>query len=128
MIKENKCLDPGQFSWNELVTTDEAAAGSFYTRLFEWAAEPFGGGGQTYTLFRKAGSLVGGMVQCPKPGLPAHWLAYVAVEDVDAAAKQAASLGGKIVMAPFDVPTVGRIAIVLDPQGASLGLFKPLLK
>jgi len=125
MISENQCFRPGLFSWNELVTTDEAAAGTFYTRLFEWTAESFGGGGQTYTLFKKGGMMVGGMMKCPKPGLPAHWLAHVTCEDVDAAAKQVAALGGSIVMAPFNVPTVGRIAIVRDPQGACLGLFKP---
>jgi predicted enzyme related to lactoylglutathione lyase len=126
MIEESKCLKPGQFTWNELVTTDEAAAGAFYTLLFDWTAELFGGGGQTYTLFKKGSAMVGGMMKCPKTGLPAHWLAYVTCEDVDAAAKQAAALGGSVLMAPFDVPTVGRIAIVLDPQGASLGLFKPV--
>lgn len=54
------------------------------------------------------------MMKGPKPGLPAHWLAYVTCEDVDTAAKQAAALGGSVLMAPFDVPTVGRMAIVLD--------------
>ncbi len=126
MNVEIQWLRPGQFSWNELVTTNEADAGTFYTRLFEWTAEPFGGGGLTYTLFKKDGTVVGGMMECPKPGLPAHWLAYVTCDDVDAAAEQAAALGGSIVMAPFDVPTVGRIAIVRDPQGASLGLLKPV--
>jgi hypothetical protein len=126
MLSEINCLKPGHFSWNELVTTDEAAASAFYTRLFQWTAEQFGGGGQTYTLFKKGGRMVGGMMKCPKPGLPAHWLAHVTCEDVDAAVSQTAALGGKILMAPFNVPTVGRIAILLDPQGASLGLFKPL--
>lgn len=84
MNVEIQWLRPGQFSWNELVTTNEADAGTFYTRLFEWTAEPFGGGGLTYTLFKKDGTVVGGMMECPKPGLPAHWLAYVTCDDVDA--------------------------------------------
>src|SRR5258708_34647692 len=134
MSEENKCPKPGEFSWNELIATDEATAKIFYTGLFGWTTEPFksascsegaeGGGEQSYTLFKKDDTMVGGMMKCPKPGLPAHWLAYVTVEDVDATAKKAATLGGKIVMEPFDVPTVGRIAVLLDPQGAAFGIFK----
>lgn len=121
---EMKCPEIGEFSWNELVTTDEAGAKKFYTSLFGWSTQAFGGDG--YTLFKQGETMVGGMMKCPKPGLPAHWLAYVTVEDVDAAAAKAAKLGAKIVMDPFDVPTVGRIAVLVDPQGASIGLFKPL--
>jgi predicted enzyme related to lactoylglutathione lyase len=69
--------------------------------------------------------MVGGMMKCPKPGAPSHWLAYVTVENVDATAEKARKLGAQIVIPPFDVPTVGRIAVLVDPQGASIGLFKP---
>lgn len=122
---EMNCTEVGEFSWNELVTTDEAGAKKFYTSLFGWTTQAFGGGGD-YTLFKQGESMVGGMMKCPKPGLPAHWLAYVTVDDVDTTAAQAAKLGGKIVMDPFDVPTVGRIAVLVDPQGAAIGLFKPM--
>lgn len=115
---------PGQFCWNELMTTDVAAAKTFYTRLLGWTTEPFGGG-MDYTVLKKDNTSVGGLMQAPQPGIPAQWLAYVLVEDVDATAAQAAKLGGKVCKAPFDVPEVGRIAIVTDPQGAAFGLFKP---
>jgi uncharacterized protein len=115
---------PGEFSWNELVSTDVAAAKKFYTGLFGWTTEPFGPGGD-YTLFKQGDTMVGGLMQCPKPGIPAHWLAYVTVEDVDASAAKAKQLGAQVVMEPFDVPTVGRIAVLLDPHGAAIGLFKP---
>jgi hypothetical protein len=118
-----ECL-PGQFAWNELMTTDVAGAKSFYTRLLGWTTEAFGGG-MEYTLLKKDDEMVGGLMKAPQPGMPAHWLAYVMVEDVDATAAQAAKLGGKICKEPFDVPDVGRIAIVMDPQGAAFGLFKP---
>jgi len=121
---EMTCAEVGEFSWNELITTDEAGAKKFYTSLFGWSTQAFGDG--NYTLFKQDETMVGGMMKCPKDGVPAHWLAYVTVDDVDATATQAAKLGGKIVMDPFDVPTVGRIAVLLDPQGASIGLFKPL--
>jgi uncharacterized protein len=113
---------PGRVSWNELATTNVAAAKKFYTGLFGWKTEPFGG---DYTLFKQGKTMVGGMMKCPKKSAPAHWLAYVTVKDVDASAAKAAKLGGKVVAPPFDVPEVGRIAVVLDPQGAAIGLFKP---
>ena len=113
---------PGRISWNEMVTTDVAAAKKFYTGLFGWQTEPFDA---NYTLFKKGDTAVGGLMKSPNPGAPAHWLAYVTVEDVDASGARAAKLGGTVVAAPFDVPQVGRIAVVLDPQGAAIGLFKP---
>lgn len=116
---------PGHFSWNELVATNEAVAKKFYTHLFGWQSELFGAG-LAYTLFKKNGEMAGGMMKCPKPGIPAHWLAYVTVENVDATATAAVKLGGEIAMPPQDVPEVGRIAVVIDPQGAAIGLFKPL--
>jgi predicted enzyme related to lactoylglutathione lyase len=126
MSQETNCPKPGEFSWNELVTNDEPAAKQFYTGLFGWTAQPFGGP-MDYTLFKQGDMMVGGMMKCPQPGLPSHWLAYVTVEDVDATAARAKTLGGQVVMEPFDVPTVGRIAILIDPQGAAIGLFKPAM-
>lgn len=103
---------------------DEESAKEFYTNLFGWTTEAFGGG-KDYTLFKRGKDSAGGMMKCPKPGLPSHWLAYVLVEDVDATATRAKKLGGKIVVDPFDVPTVGRVAVLVDPQGAAIGIFKP---
>jgi len=114
---------PGHVSWNELVTANVPAAKKFYTGLFGWKTARFGKG---YTLFKTGAEMVGGMIKCPNPDVPAQWLAYVTVKDVDAAAAKAKKLGGKIVAPPFDVPEVGRIAVVLDPQGAAIGLFKPV--
>jgi hypothetical protein len=58
-------------------------------------------------------------------GIPSHWLGYVTVKDVDKSAKQATELGGKVLHEPSDIPTVGRYAIIADPQGAVLSIFKP---
>ena len=113
---------PGQFSWNELITSDVESAKSFYSKLLGWEPVPMPGG-MPYTLFKKNGSEVGGMMAMP--GVPPHWLSYVTVENADATAARAAELGGTICKAPFDIPEVGRIAIVVDPQGAAIGLFQP---
>lgn len=122
--KEKSCPQVGEFSWNELVAQDLPAAKKFYTGLFGWKAEAFPGG-MDYTLFKQGDTLVGGLMKCPQPGLPSHWLPYVTVEDVDASTAKAKSLGAQVVMDPFDIPSVGRIAVLLDPLGAAIGLFKP---
>ncbi len=124
-MSENKpCYEFGRFCWNELLAADEPSAQKYYASLFGWTTEAFGGD-KNYTLFKKGQSNVGGVMKCPQPGLPSHWLAYVTVEDVDGVARKAKSLGGKVVLDPFDVPTVGRIAVLTDPQGAALGIIKP---
>ena len=114
---------PGQFSWNELLTTDVAGADAFYTQLFGWQAEPMPGG-MPYTLFKKNGIFAGGMMTLPMPGVPPHWLNYVTVENADASAARVTELGGTVCKPPFDIPNVGRIAIVQDPQGAFFGIFQ----
>ena len=124
MSDENNCPKAGEFAWNELVTQDVDASKKFYSGLFGWKPEAFGGPAD-YTLFKQGEAMVGGLMKCPQQGLPTHWLAYVTVDDVDATANKAKSLGANVVVEPMDIPTVGRIAVLVDPQGASIGLFKP---
>ncbi len=112
---------PGHFSWNELITTEVEAAKKYYSNLFGWKMEGFD---QNYTILKKGDDAVGGLMKAPQPGMPSHWLAYITVENVDATAEQAAKLGGKVCAPPFDVPNVGRIAVLMDPQGAAFGVFK----
>ena len=115
---------PGQFSWNELLTTDVEKAGAFYTQLFGWATAAMPGG-MPYTLFKKDGLEAGGMMKHPAPDAPPSWLAYVTVSDIDASSARVKELGGTICKEPFEIPQVGRIAIAVDPQGAGFGLFQP---
>ena len=112
-----------RFNWNELVTPVEKDSKNFYTSLFGWTNEPFG---QDYTIFKCDGETVGGMEVCPEKDRPAHWLPYVVVEDVDECAARAEKLGAKVSVDPFDAPTVGRIAVLTDPQGATIGIITPL--
>jgi predicted enzyme related to lactoylglutathione lyase len=115
----------GHFGWNELVTTNAAKAKKFYTALLGWKARPFSKGMPEYTIFVQGKDGIGGMMQCPQPGNPAQWIPYIFVKDVDATAKKTAKLGGEICKEPFDIPNVGRIAILADPQGAAFGIIKP---
>lgn len=117
---------PGHFSWNELLAADVESAAAFYTKLLGWETVPFTGGDIPYTLFRKNGTEVGGLMKMPMEGVPPHWLSYITVEAVDATAQRVMELGGTVCAPPFDVPSVGRLAVLQDPQGARFGIFQPL--
>jgi predicted enzyme related to lactoylglutathione lyase len=81
-----------------------------------------------YTIWKQQGKGLGGLMKRPMEAIPPHWLSYVTVANVDATAKKTSDAGGKVMMPPFDVPTVGRIAVIQDPQGAALGVIQPLDK
>lgn len=117
------CCKPSHFAWSELVTSDLEGSAVFYATLFGWSITPFG---SDYALFKKAGTEVAGMMKAPQPETPAQWRAYVMVEDVDEVVAKATEFGGKTLLQPLNIPEVGRIAIVTDPHGAAIGLFKPL--
>src|SRR5512141_2079573 len=109
----------GEFSWNELLTTDTTGAKSFYSQLFGWKTEVFNPGGAAsegppYQIFKTADHSmgVGGMMACPAAGMPAQWHAYVVVKNVDATLAQTVKLGGKVLMPAMDVPQVGRVAMI----------------
>jgi uncharacterized protein len=122
---QQSAMPVGEFSWNELVTTDEAAAAKFYSQVFGWQAEDFPGVGMKYSVFKHRGKGVGGLMKRPNDQCPPNWMGYVTVANVDETAKKATDAGAKLMMPPFDVPTVGRIAVFQDPQGAALGIFQP---
>ena len=110
----------GMFSWNELLTTDPAAAKEFYTQLFGWTTQVFPMGAYDYTIVKVGEADIGGIMSIPEmsKGMPPSWGAYVTVDDVDATAAKAEKLGGKIIVAPTDIPAVGRFTVIQDPQGA----------
>lgn len=113
----------GTFCWNELMSRDTAEAEKFYTELVGWKAADSGMSGMNYTLFKHGGKDVGGMMEMPPDvpkEVPSHWMAYIAVDDVDALAARVAGLGGTILHGPQNVPNVGRFFIVQDPVGAAV--------
>ncbi|MGB7922741.1 MAG: VOC family protein [Pyrinomonadaceae bacterium] len=116
----------GAFCWNELASTDAGAAKKFYAELLGWNLQESQSTGMAYTEIVVGNQHVGGIYQMtPEQGnTPSHWMAYVAVDDVDASAKRVEELGGKVVMPPMDIPNVGRFCIINDPAGAALSLIK----
>src|SRR5712691_4365665 len=114
--------EPGTVTWNELITSDPAAA-KFYEQVLGLTTATMDMGTGAYTLFEADGKQVGGTTAPQMPGVPNHWHVYFAVADADAAAATAAETGGTVVVAPFDSP-VGRIAVIGDPQGAVFSIIK----
>ena len=117
----------GAPSWGELITPDPEAAASFYEKVLGWKSEsmPMPDGG-AYTVFTtgEGAKVAGAMAPTPDipEGVPPHWGIYVTVKDVDAAVAAAEANGGTVVMPAMDMPEVGRMAHIRDPQGAHIAL------
>jgi predicted enzyme related to lactoylglutathione lyase len=118
----------GTFVWYELMTTDMAAAAAFYGGVVGWTAQDSGMPGMNYTLFKLGEAGVAGLMATPQSaldmGAPPAWMGYVAVDDVDACAAAMGKDGAKVLHPPTDIPSVGRFAVIADPQGAAICLFK----
>ena len=120
----------GHVHWNELNTWNVEKARGFYGRTLGWTFEPVPmQDGGDYTVCRSAGELVAGIFELRKgmglDDVPSHWLAYIAVDDVDARLPEVEAGGGAVRRPPFDVPGIGRIAIVQDSTGAVVGWITP---
>jgi uncharacterized protein len=115
----------GQFAWYDLFTPDPSAAKKFYPSVTGWGTQLWKG---DYTMWMAGNAMIGGIspisAEQRAQGVPPHWLAYVSVDDVDSAANRVRSLGGKVMHGPENIPDVGRFAIIEDPQGAMLAIFK----
>ena len=121
----------GSLAWTELLTRDVDAAKAYYERVCGWKFNtmPLPDGGGEYHLGQVGDGppIVGMMDMNEMPhleGQTAHWVIYVAVDDVDKAAEETVAAGGEVLGEPFDVEGVGRIAMVRDASGAELGFMK----
>ena len=117
----------GSFCWWSLMTKDVPKANDFYQKLFDWTFSEIDITGQGKTTVYAAGK--GGFANpvpltADFPG-PSHWMAYITVEDVDEACERAERLGGSVCAPPFDIPTIGRTAVITDPVGAVFHVFTP---
>lgn len=114
----------GTFCWYELATNDDEAAKRFYTELLGWQLKEGDFAGAAYAEIQIGGRSIGGIHRMGAEfgERPPHWMAYVAVDDVDAAAKRVEELGGKVCVPPTEIPTVGRFCVINDPTGATISL------
>lgn len=117
------------FIWYELMTEDTEAALAFYRAVVGWETEAFAPGDHGYTILKAGGRGIGGVLPTPEDaragGARPAWFGYIDVADVDAAARAIVDAGGQLHRDIIDVPTVGRIAMVSDPQGAPFYLIAP---
>lgn len=107
----------GKFVWHELLTTDVDRAKAFYAELLNWRFETVDMQGHKYTMLYAGERPQGGLLPLTDADLPPHWMAYVSVEDVDAAAAATKKAGGKVCVEPTSMP-VGKFAVLEDPAGA----------
>jgi predicted enzyme related to lactoylglutathione lyase len=118
----------GTFSWVDLPTTDAEGAKKFYTGLFGWeAVDVPAGPGRVYTMLQKNGKNAAALYQqdAQQQGMPAFWLSYISVDNVEEVVGNVAELGGTVMMPAMDVMESGRMAMIQDPTGAVVGLWQP---
>src|SRR5207249_2866560 len=117
----------GRLVWTELMTTDTKAAETFYDKVVGWTSEPFGNSPTPYTQFKRSGGAgVGGLMERPADmNMPPFWSMYIAVPNFDEAVAQIKRLGGSELSPVIDVPTVGRMQMLKDPQGAAFYILQP---
>ncbi len=120
-------ITAGTFCWNELAVRDVEKAGAFYTALFGWTVDTCDNGAMPYTTFKMGDFPVGGMIQMDSDwpeDVPPHWGCYISSDDVDAMAEKATELGGALCCGPQEAGDEGRFAVIADPAGAVISIFK----
>jgi len=119
----------GTFHWNELMTRDVERAKRFYRETIGWSFDPMPmPDGATYWVAMLDGKPVAGVFSLAAPeyeGVPESWMSYLAVDDVDMRVEQATKAGAELMKPIFDVPNVGRIAMLMEPGGAGIGWMTP---
>jgi hypothetical protein len=112
---------PGSLCWSQLASRNIEAAKRFYGALFGWRSFTRPYETSTYTRFSLDDHEIAGMIEMDRSwprDLPSHWLPYFAVDDCDEVASRAARLGGDVPVEPYDIPDIGRAAVLGDPHGA----------
>ena len=113
------------FVWDELITGDVAGAERFYGEVFGWTTNDMGPEYGGYKIFNREETGVAGVMAPQDASTPSMWLPYMAVDDADQTTAKAKELGAAALVESMDVPKVGRIAVLRDPQGAVFGILKP---
>jgi predicted enzyme related to lactoylglutathione lyase len=129
--QDNAPDQTGAFIWYELMTTDADGAKAFYDKVVGWDIGQGEAAYQGYRMInRKDGGFAGGVMpltaEMQEHGARPTWLGYLYVPDVDQAVGKIETLGGKALMPAMDIPNVGRIAMVADPQGIPFYVMKPI--
>ena len=120
----------GKFIWYELLSPNLAASEAFYSSVVGWTLKDSGMTDRRYMILHAGEIPVGGLMQMPEEaqatGMPTLWMAYINVDDVEAAIAKATGGGGKVHRPAEDIPGVGRFAVLADPHGAGFMVMKPI--
>lgn len=120
---------PGNFIWHDLAAADTAAALDFYRAVFGWTAITEHANGGQFIRLQSGGHDVGSMYALSRKerehGVPSHWTPYVCVENIEAATRSVEAAGGVVLVRPFEVEGVARIALIADTLGSVMGLWEP---
>jgi predicted enzyme related to lactoylglutathione lyase len=111
-----------------MITGDVEAAKAYFTRIAGWQIQDMPMPNGSYNVCMAGGKPVAGIMSREMMGQPDHppgWMTYIAVDDVDAACKATGKAKGKVLKEPVDVQGVGRIAMIMDPSGAAVGMITP---
>jgi predicted enzyme related to lactoylglutathione lyase len=122
----------GHFIWNELVSNDVEKAKAFYANAMGWTYDRFPmPNGEAYWIIKLGEHRIGGMYAFKHPdgvSIPDFWLPYIDVDDVDASVSKAVTKGARLMKPVFDVPNIGRMAMLAEPGGASVAWMTPTPK
>lgn len=110
--------------WVDLAAADFAGAQRFYGELFDWQLDEGAEEAGRYTMCRKDGHNVAGLMPLSGGDLPGAWCTYIASDDVDETAQLITEHGGVLVMEPMDVVGAGRMCVARDPAGAVFGVWE----
>ena len=118
----------GRPVWFELMTTDTKAAEAFYDTVVGWTSAPFLGAPNPYTQFNRDGGVpAAGLMQRPDGmNMPPFWAMYVAVPKFEDAVAEIKRLGGSELSGVIEIPTIGRMQMLKDPQGAAFYIIQPV--
>jgi predicted enzyme related to lactoylglutathione lyase len=121
-------ISEGRFVWHDLATTDVDGARTFYGAIAPWTSKAWDDDGE-YFLWEREGKAVGGVSRLTasdgQSSRPPAWMPSVYVYDVDACVRRVPKLGGRVLLAPREIPDVGCWAMIAGPDGAPLGIFEP---
>lgn len=120
----------GDFIWYELMTNDAERARDFYASVVGWDIKSNPSGDLDYRMISAAVGPVAGLLpltaEMQSSGTRPCWAGYIMVDDVDATVGAATAAGGSVNMPPWDIPVVGRVAFIADPQGVTFYIMKPM--
>lgn len=119
----------GTIGWTDLTVDNAESLSAFYQQVVGWQASPVDMGGYNdFTMSAQDGTCVAGVCHAKgnNAGLPAQWLIYINVDNLDASIESCQELGGKVIAPARTLAGQGRYCVIQDPAGAVTALFEPV--